>query len=97
MKYDKVVVRRSKAAKWELALRAYDSDGTPIFFDKNFDEITEQTIEVGRKDLTVGQAYFYNRKKVYALSRNLIAWAEGQECYWENLSIEEIASLVEAE
>ena len=94
----KVVIRRTKRDKWELALRVFDPvTGQPHFYDRDFDEINEQTIEVGRKDLTVGRPYFYNRRKVYALSLNLIAWAEDDGCGWELLDSQDIASLVEAE
>lgn len=98
MTFDKVVVRRSKRDKWELALRLVEAiDGSPRFFDKNFDEILNDTIEVGRSELTPGRAYIWQGNVVYALSVNLIAWNDGGGCDWSKLDMEDVASILEAE
>lgn len=92
----KVVIRRTKRGKWELALRVFDPvTGQPHFYDRDFDGINEQTIEVGRRDLVPGCQYRWDGKNVYALSTDIIAWAEFNGCEWQKLGIEEIASIQE--
>lgn len=97
MQATKVVIRRSKQEKWELALRVFDPvSRLPHFFDKNFNEITEQTIEVGRRELIVGRPYKWGAHTAYAIGVNVIAWVEDDGCEWARLEIEGIASIQEA-